>query len=117
MANNNANAPLTPAVLHILLALSVKELHGYGIMKQAHEDSQGKVKMGPGTLYDNLQRLMAASMVREGALPGKDEDPRRRYYSLTSLGRRVLAAEAARLEGVVRKARLLLEMPRPRRSS
>ncbi|MBA3883943.1 MAG: PadR family transcriptional regulator, partial [Chthoniobacterales bacterium] len=51
MASSKPNAPLTPAVLHILLALSVKERHGYAIMRQVQEDSQGKVKMGPGTLY------------------------------------------------------------------
>ena len=62
MANNKANVPLTPAVLHILLALSVKERHGYGIMKQVQTDSQGKVTMGPGTLYGSLGRMMEAGL-------------------------------------------------------
>ena len=62
MANNKANAPLTPAVLHILLALSTQERHGYGIMKQVESDSQGKVKMGPGTLYGSLGRMIEAGL-------------------------------------------------------
>ncbi len=65
MANNKANAPLTPAVLHILLALSVKERHGYGIMKQVQADSQGKVNMGPGTLYGSLGRMIETGLIRE----------------------------------------------------
>ena len=59
-----AQAPLTPAVLHILLALSTGERHGYGIMKQVRADSQGKVKMGPGTLYGSIARMTEAGLVR-----------------------------------------------------
>ena len=69
MANNKANVPLTPAVLHILLALSTQERHGYGIMKQVESDSQGKVKMGPGTLYGSLGRMMEAGLIRESDIP------------------------------------------------
>src|SRR5262245_40783359 len=65
VTRNLSNAPLTPAVLHILLALSVQERHGYGIMKQVASDSQGKVKMGPGTLYGSLGRMMEAGLIRE----------------------------------------------------
>ncbi len=67
MANNKADAPLTPAVLHILLALSTQERHGYGIMKQVQADSQGKVNMGPGTLYGSLGRMIEAGLIREAA--------------------------------------------------
>ena len=73
MANSKANAPLTPAVLHILLALSTQERHGYGIMKQVRSDSQGKVKMGPGTLYGSLGRMIDAGLIRES---NKKVDPK-----------------------------------------
>ena len=59
------SAPLTPAVLHILLALSTEERHGYGIMKQVASDSQGKVKMGPGTLYGSVGRMLDAGLIQE----------------------------------------------------
>src|SRR6266436_2549963 len=98
--------PLAPATLHILLALAGEELHGYGIMQEVARQSEGKYKLGPGTLYDNLQKLLQRKFVQElGRRPGED-DPRRRYYRLTSLGRGVLAAETTRLAEVVREARL-----------
>ena len=65
MAKSKPNAPLTPAVLHVLLALSKKERHGYGIMKQVESDSQGKVSMGPGTLYGSIRRMIKAGLIRE----------------------------------------------------
>jgi len=98
-----AQAPLTPAVLHILLALSTGERHGYGIMKQVQADSQGRMMMGPGTLYGSLARMMAAGLIRES---GKRVDPemddeRRIYYELTSAGRAALEAELQRYRAVV----------------
>ena len=89
MANNNANAPLTPAVLHILLALSTQERHGYAIMKQVESDSQGKVKMGPGTLYGSLGRMIEAGLIRESdkKVDPKLDDERRVYYRITALVR------------------------------
>ena len=112
----NQFLPLAPATLHILLSLAGEDLHGYGIMKEVSRQSEGRYKLGPGTLYDNLQRLMEQGMVQEAARRSGNEDPRRRYYRLTSLGRRVLAAEIERLDGVVRDARLRLQPPRPRRA-
>ncbi len=84
MANNKSNAPLTPAVLHILLALSTQERHGYGIMKQVESDSQGKVKMGPGTLYGSLGRMIEAGLIRESdkKVDAKMDDERRVYYKI-----------------------------------
>ncbi len=79
MPKNKLNAPLTPAVLHILLALSSGERHGYGIMKQVESESQGKVKMGPGTLYGSIGRMMEAGLIRESdkkADPGMDDERR-----------------------------------------
>src|SRR3989337_3282354 len=98
MVTNNRGAPLTPAVLHILLALSAEERHGYGIMKQVERESQGKVKMGPGTLYGSIGRMMAAGLIQESDRkvdPAMD-DQRRIYYTLTGLGRKALQAELDR---------------------
>lgn len=105
----SAQLPLAPAALHILLALAAEDLHGYAIMQEVARQSANRFKLGPGTLYDNLQRLTAEGVVTEGPRPAKDDDPRRRYYRLTAFGRRVLAAEIARLEALVRHARLHLE--------
>ena len=96
--------PRSPAVLHILLALAGEDLHGYGIMQEVIRQSEGKYKLGPGTLYDNLQRLVKQGIVEP--IGADAEDSRRRCYRLTMLGRRVIAAEISRLETVVREARL-----------
>jgi DNA-binding PadR family transcriptional regulator len=108
--------PLSPATLHILLALAGEDLHGYGIMLEVSRQSDGRYKLGPGTLYDNLQRLMNQGLVQEVARRAANEDSRRRYYRLSSLGRGVLSAEISRLEGVVREAKLHLQTPKPRRA-
>lgn len=108
--------PLSPATLHILLALAGEDLHGYGIMQEVLRQSEGRYKLGPGTLYDNLQRLMEQRLVQEAARRSENDDPRRRYYRLTSLGRAVLSAEVARLEGVIREARAHLATARLRRA-
>ena len=108
--------PLSPATLHVLLSLAGEDLHGYGIMQEVARQSQGTYRLGPGTLYDNLQKLIQRKVVQElGRRPG-DEDPRRRYYRLTALGRGVLAAETDRLNDVVREARLRLQVAKPRRA-
>ena len=98
-----AQAPLTPAVLHILLALSTGERHGYGIMKQVEADSQGKVKMGPGTLYGSVGRMLEAGLIAESAERADPElaDERRIYYKLTGAGRAALEAELKRYRDVV----------------
>ena len=91
-----ANAPLTPAVFHILLALADGPLHGYGIM-QAAESTAG-VAMGPGTIYGTLERLESAGMVKEVAGTGGD---RRRVFALQPAGRAALREEARRLSRLV----------------
>jgi DNA-binding PadR family transcriptional regulator len=101
------DAPLTPAVLHILLALSTEERHGYGIMKQVERESGGKVKMGPGTLYGSIGRMMSAGLIRESDTrrdPAMD-DERRIYYAITGDGRKALEAELDRYREVVAVAR------------
>ncbi len=109
--------PLSPAALHILLSLAGEDRHGYGIMQEVARQSEGQYKLGPGTLYDNLQKLMNQGLLEEAATKrGRGDDPRRKYYRLTSLGRAVLAAEVERLDAVVREARLHLRAPAPRRA-
>jgi DNA-binding PadR family transcriptional regulator len=100
--------PLSVASLHILLALAGEELHGYGIMLEAARQSGRRYKLGPGTLYDNLKKLLAAGIVEESRRLPAGEDPRRRYYRLTGLGRRVLAEEISRLEAVLQEAKAVL---------
>ena len=113
MAANQSNAPLTPAVLHILLALSTQERHGYGIMKQVESDSQGKVKMGPGTLYGSLGRMIDAGLIRESDknIDPKMDDERRVYYKITAAGQKALSAELQRYREVVSVARELRLFP------
>jgi|SRR6266567_2115306 len=109
--------PLSPATLHILLSLAAEDRHGYGIMQEVARQSEGQYKLGPGTLYDNLQKLMNQGVVEEAARRSAQDDPRRRYYRLTKFGRGLLSAEISRLEGVVREARHHLRVPAPRRAS
>jgi len=107
MAKNRASAPLTPAVLHILLALSPRERHGYGIMKQVEVDSQGKVNMGPGTLYGSLGRMLEAGLIQESdrKVDPEMDDERRVYYRITGLGKKALAAELERYRDLVTVAK------------
>ena len=105
--------PLSPANLYILLSLAAEDRHGYGIMQEVARQSDGQYKLGPGTLYDNLQKLMNQGIVEDAPRRSPDDDPRRRYYRLTSFGRRVLAADIERLEELVRAAKGKL---RPRRA-
>src|SRR5438094_4032502 len=93
--------PLTPVVLHILLAVSDGERHGYAIAQDVERDTDGQVRMGPGTLYGSIQRMQHAGLLEEASRRSDDEDPRRRYYKPTPLGRRVLALELERLAGAV----------------
>lgn len=107
--------PLAPATLHILLSLSGEKMYGYAIMQEVARQSEGRYKLGPGTLYDNLQRLMKQELVEEVAARPEEDSSRRRYYRLTDLGLGVLTAEVARLEEVVRHAWLRLKTPEPGR--
>jgi DNA-binding PadR family transcriptional regulator len=99
--------------LNILLALADEERHGYGIGVEVRERTGGKMRLGPGTLYGTLKRMVDGGLVEESdSLPEEELDAgtrrydaeRRRYYRLTGFGERVLAAELARLEGVVKTA-------------
>ena len=104
--DRQAPTPLTPAVFFILFALADGEKHGYAIMQQAISLSENTIRMGPGTLYSTLQRLLEQSLVEEVASPiDSGDDSRRRYYRLTKAGRILLAAECERIESLVRLAR------------
>lgn len=109
VSKDQGGTPLTPAVLHILLALSKQERHGYGIMKQVEADSHGKVNMGPGTLYGSLGRMLEAGLIGESEKridPEMDAE-RRVYYKITGSGRKALATELERYRDVVAIARRL----------
>jgi DNA-binding PadR family transcriptional regulator len=101
-----AQTPLTPAVLHILLALSEGERHGYAIAQEIEAATEGEMHMGPGTLYGSIRRMLGAGLIDESPRRRRpDDDERRRYYRLTPIGRRLLEAELSRLTRVVRVAR------------
>ena len=99
--------PLKPHWFHVLLSLAGQEQHGYGIMQEVLDRTGGKVRLWPATLYGTLKRLIDAELIEESErrrAAGLD-DARRRYYRLTRLGRRVLAAESERLEDLLRVIR------------
>lgn len=100
--------PLTPAVFHLLLALSDADRHGYGIAKEVAERTSGRVRLGPGTIYGTLNRMRESGLVEEresDAASDQPADDRRRYYRITALGRAVARAEASRLVELVDIAR------------
>src|SRR5437762_3415616 len=107
--------PLSPATLHILIALASEDRHGYGIMQEIARQTNNQYKLGPGTLYDNLQKLLDQGLVEE-TNRRDSSDSRRRYYCLTSLGERVVAADIQRLESVFRKVKMHLQPLKPRRA-
>ena len=99
--------PLTPSILHILLALSAGEKHGYAMMREVDELSNGTVRLGPGTLYRSIKRMLDDGLIEEA---GERQDPtlddeRRRYYRLAPFGVHVLALETERLERLLTVAR------------
>lgn len=99
--------PLTPAVLHILLALAAGEKHGYAMMREVEELSDGAIRLGPGTLYRSIKRMLDDGFIEEAE---EHEDPtlndeRRRYYRLTPFGSQVLGLETGRLERLLATAR------------
>jgi DNA-binding PadR family transcriptional regulator len=116
-AGSGTARPLTPAMFHILLALAAGERHGYAIMREVDVLTGGAQRLGPGSLYGSIKRLLAGGLIEEcaeppGPAPG---DERRRYYRLTDRGRRAAGAEARRLEVLVvaARGRRLLGGPAP----
>jgi DNA-binding PadR family transcriptional regulator len=112
-----AMLPLTPAVFHILLALADSERHGYGIMREIAARTNDSMRMGPGTLYGSIKRMLADGLIEASdERPDPDlDDERRRYYKLTDFGLRVLQAEALRLEQVVQIAQVKNVLRNPNR--
>src|SRR4051812_6700769 len=95
--------PLTPAVFFILFALADGEKHGYAIMRQTTELSEGKFRMEPGTLYTTIQRLLELALIQE-VLDKEELESRRRYYQLTRQGRALLEVEINRMGAVLQLA-------------
>jgi DNA-binding PadR family transcriptional regulator len=100
--------PLKPQWFHILLSLAGGEQHGYAIMQEVLNRTDGKVRLWPATLYGSIKQLIEADLIEESAeRPAPElDDARRRYYRLTALGKRVLDAECDRLQELVRTVRL-----------
>lgn len=98
---------LTPAVFHILLALADGPSHGYGIMQDVERFTEGQTRLGPGTLYRSIQRMLVDGLIEElaVALQSESDDERRRYYRLTKKGLAVATSEAERLANLVEAAR------------
>jgi|SRR5580692_1869850 DNA-binding PadR family transcriptional regulator len=99
--------PLPSAAFQILLSLAGEDLHGYGIMRQVAEQTDGRMRLGPGTLYSSIQTLLEEKFIEEVGLreDAKLGQERRRYYRLTSAGRKLARSEADRLAGFLRVAR------------
>jgi DNA-binding PadR family transcriptional regulator len=114
MAKLERFLPLNPATLHILVVLAADERHGYSIMQEVERQSLGQYKLSAGTLYDNLQKLLDQGLVLETTR--NDEGSRRRYYKLSSLGRKVLGADLDRLASAIREARMHIRTAKPRRA-
>ncbi len=111
--------PLTPAVFHILLALSDQEHHGYAIIKEVSEQTNGAIKLGAGTLYGTIKRLLESEWIEESDTrpdPSLD-DERRRYYRITPKGHAAATREAERLEQLVRTSRAKKLLPKLGRAS
>ena len=108
--------PLNPSVFHILLALSDGDLHGYGIMQEVAEHSEGQIKLGPGTLYGAIKRLLSERLIVEvDERPDPEmDDERRRYYRLTDFGQKVLKAEVRRLSKMLSVAQSKRLIPKRR---
>jgi DNA-binding PadR family transcriptional regulator len=115
MKPDYTSSPLSAATLHILLALADEDLHGYGIIQKAARQSQRQYKLGPGTLYDNLKKLMDQGFVVNSPRSLNTEDEKR-LYRLTSEGRAVLSTELDRLKNLLREAELTVRARRPKRA-
>jgi DNA-binding PadR family transcriptional regulator len=103
--NPETMTPLTPAIFHIMLALSEGESHGYSLIAQVDGITNGRMQLGPGTLYRSIQRMLVDELIEEVAGAGSDPvDERRRYYRLTEFGKQVAQAEARRLARLVEVA-------------
>jgi DNA-binding PadR family transcriptional regulator len=106
--------PLTPPVFHVLLALADGGKHGYAILKEVGERTEGRVQLSTGTLYAIIKRLLNDGLIEEIEERPDEDDERRRYYGLTAFGRQVAVAEAERMQELVTSARAKKLVKRPR---
>ena len=106
--------PLQPAVFHILMAVADDDRHGYAIIQDVSQRTDGAVRLSAGTLYRSIQRMLEDGLLTEiDERPNPEEDDeRRRYYRITALGRSVARAEAQRLTDLVKLARASGFIPR-----
>jgi len=113
--SNDDNTPLTRGLFHVLLALADGDKHGYAILKDISQRTDGEVRLGTGTLYGIIKRLLAEGLIEESRRrpPAERDDERRIYYHLTGAGRQAALAEAERLERTVALARVKRLLPRP----
>lgn len=101
MDDTARHIPMKPVDLHILLVLTEQDLHGYGIVKDIEARTEGRIRLEPGNLYRYIRRLESVGLVAQATAPTlAPGEERRRYYTVTSLGRRVLEAEAARMRAL-----------------
>ncbi|HMH14500.1 MAG TPA: PadR family transcriptional regulator [Edaphobacter sp.] len=111
---SKTTAPLSTATLYILLALASEDLHGYGIIQEIARQSHGSYRPGPGTLYDNLKKLMDQKLVIDAPRSSRAKEEDRRLYRLTQAGRAALTSEIERLQSVVLTAQSRLRERNPR---
>ncbi len=110
MGSSDARAPLTPATLHILLSLAQADRHGYAVRQDVEARTSGDLRLGPGTLYEALHRMLGAGWVDVVAEP---VERRRKVYRLTPAGQAELATELERLDAIVQFARASKLLPDP----
>jgi DNA-binding PadR family transcriptional regulator len=110
--------PLKPKVLHILLAVADGPRHGYSIMQEVLERTDGQVRLWPAALYGSLRELEKLDLIAESdeRPAAEDDDERRRYFAITPHGKRVLGAEVRRLEAIVQRARASRALRKPQRA-
>lgn len=114
MTDIDPSLPLTPAVFHILLSLANGERHGYEIMKAVRQDSRGKVKMGNGTLYGSLKRMLSDGLIEDAGERADGDDTRRKYYRLTGMGQEAMRAEIQRYRDTLEVIQGYQLVPGPR---
>lgn len=103
----DADRPLSPAVFQVLVALAAGEQHGYALLKEIAEQTDGRIRLSTGTLYGIIDRLLADGLIADRTAGG------RRLYRLTAVGRRAARAEADRLEALLTRARATPALKRP----
>lgn len=103
-----SQTPLSTAAVHILLALAREDLHGYGIIQEIARQSEDNYRIGPGTLYDNLKKLMEQKLVIDAPRSSRAKDDDRRFYRMTTAGKAALSSEVERMHSIVLEAKLRL---------